>query len=190
MLYGILSKGNKFHITQQFFFYSFRIGGTGCQAYFSVGTRKHKLFVRQYDMQHNHPAFMEPPIDPDPTPVSSALPTELIIAQSPRHCSPPPLPPLPAHDFNVRDDLATMHDCTADFLRIFRGASSFESFAELQARMDEFQLVTGNRYVKTNTRRLPSSSPLAHTIVYSHLVYICYRYGNQVSEAKQRKQQR
>lgn len=83
----------------------------------------------------------------------------------------------------------TVQDSTADFLSIFRDLS-FASLAELEAKMEEFQLSTGNRYVKTNTRRLPSDSPGAETLVYSHLVYICYRYGNQVSEAKHRRLQR
>ncbi|KAL5109128.1 Nucleobindin-1 [Taenia crassiceps] len=158
-----------------------RAGGTHCQAYFSVGTRKHKLFVRHYDMQHNHPAHMDPMIEVPP-PLHSQIPPSL----------PPPHPPLSPPPCNVGNDsvaTATVQDSTADFLRIFHNLS-FVSFAELQTKMEEFQLATGNRYVKTNTRRLPSESPYAETLVYSHLVYICYRYGNQVSEAKQRRLQR
>ncbi|VDK22769.1 unnamed protein product [Taenia asiatica] len=156
-----------------------RAGGTHCQAYFSVGTRKHKLFVRHYDMQHNHPAHMDPMVEMPP-------PTHSQILSS----LPPPLSPPPS--CNVGNDAAstaTVQDSTADFLRIFHSLS-FVSFAELQTKMEEFQLATGNRYVKTNTRRLPPGSPYAETLVYSHLVYICYRYGNQVSEAKQRRLQR
>lgn len=43
--------------------------------------------------------------------------------------------------------------------------------------------------MKTNTRRLPSDFPLAVRLMYSHLVFICFRYGNKVSEAKQRRLQ-
>ncbi|CDS43221.1 EF hand domain containing protein [Echinococcus multilocularis] len=161
-----------------------RSGGTHCQAYFSVGTRKHKLFVRHYDMQHNHPAHMDPMIEVPPPAHSQTL-SSLPPPPPPRPLSPPP-------SCTVGNDAAataTVQDSTADFLRIFHRLS-FVSFAELQAKMEEFQLATGNRYVKTNTRRLPLGSPYAETLVYSHLVYICYRYGNQVSEAKQRRLQR
>nr|CDS32431.1 hypothetical protein HmN_000439400 [Hymenolepis microstoma] len=41
-----------------------KCGGTSCQAHFGVGTRKNKLFVRQYDdLQHNHPVHMTTAID-------------------------------------------------------------------------------------------------------------------------------
>uniref|UniRef100_A0A0X3NHJ7 FAR1 DNA-binding domain n=3 Tax=Schistocephalus solidus TaxID=70667 RepID=A0A0X3NHJ7_SCHSO len=149
-----------------------RVGGTKCPAYFSVGTKRHKLIVRHYDMQHNHGACM-------------ALPTE----------DTPPLEP-PMVDENLKDvlDLSAMNqmtvkDCTEEFLKIFQ-STSFDTFNELQAKMDEFQMVTGNRYVKTNTRRLPPDSPNAETLVYSHLVYICYRYGTNVTLYKSRKPQR
>ncbi|VDD80992.1 unnamed protein product [Mesocestoides corti] len=160
-----------------------RAGGTRCPAYFSVGTRKHKLFVRQYDMQHNHPAHMEPMVE-EPLPVAPLNPSPTSVN--------PQLEAAVSGCAGGGDDddvVATVQDCTDDFLRIFL-TMSFASFAELQAKMDEFQLATGNRYVKTNTRRLPPGSPGAETLVYSHLVYICYRYGTQVSEAKQRRLQR
>ncbi|VDL86052.1 unnamed protein product [Schistocephalus solidus] len=97
-----------------------RVGGTKCPAYFSVGTKRHKLIVRHYDMQHNHGACM-------------ALPTE----------DTPPLEP-PMVDENLKDvlDLSAMN------------------------------------------------SPNAETLVYSHLVYICYRYGTNVTLYKSRKPQR
>ncbi|KAM7535179.1 hypothetical protein Aperf_G00000100991 [Anoplocephala perfoliata] len=164
-----------------------RVGGTGCQAYFSVGTRKHKLFVRQYDMQHNHPAHMTPVVEIQqslpPLPASLPSPPSTLLLN-------PSSSPLCFDTSNGDASTVTVQDFTVDFLRIFGSNVPFDSFAELQAKMDEFQLVTGNRYVKTNTRRLPPGSPAADRLVYSHLVYICFRYGSKISEAKQRRLQR
>lgn len=136
-------------------------------------------------MQHNHQAHMEPIAEPPPPPrqrLSNPPPASSDVARTTPDGG-------GARGLDESDVVATVQDCTEDFLRIFP-SMSFSSFAELQAKMDEFQLVTGNRYVKTNTRRLPPGSPAADTLTYSHLVYICYRYGTQVSEAKQRKLQR
>ncbi len=127
---------------------------------------------------------MEPMVEPPPParPLAAPNPASSSSADDPQQQQQQPT-------LDESEVVATVQDCTKDFLKIFP-SMSFPSFAELQAKMDEFQLITGNRYVKTNTRRLPPGSPAAETLVYSHLVYICYRYGTQVSEAKQRKLQR
>ncbi|VDN12917.1 unnamed protein product [Dibothriocephalus latus] len=148
------------------------VGGTKCPTYFSVGTKRHKLIVRHYNMQHNHGACMDLPLEDTPSLEPPMVDENLKNVL----------------DLNAMNQM-TVRDCTEEFLKIFQ-TTSFDTFNELQAKMDEFQMVTGNRYVKTNTRRLPPDSPNAETLVYSHLVYICYRYGTNVTLYKSRKPQR
>lgn len=110
----------------------FRVGSTGCQAYFAIGTRKHKPFVRQYDMQHNYPVHMTPRIDLQtlyhiiPSNSIPSPPAHLLIPAS----SPPLSFDIPGYD--------VVQDFTLEFLRIFGTSMSFDSFDELQTKMDEF----------------------------------------------------
>ncbi|KAM3178883.1 hypothetical protein ACTXT7_001713 [Hymenolepis weldensis] len=106
----------------------FRVWGTSCQAYFAVGTRKHKLFMHQYDMQHNYPTLYHiKPSDSIPSP-----PAHHLIPAS----SPPLSLDIPGYD--------AVNDFNLEFLRIFGTSLSFDSFDELQAKIDKFQLITGN----------------------------------------------
>lgn len=59
----------------------------------------------------------------------------------------------------------------------------FDSFAELQAKMDEFQRITGSLYGKRNTKRFPAESPYATTLVYKSFAYECYHYGTHNCDA-------
>ena len=75
------------------------------------------------------------------------------------------------------DDISAYVDCTAAFLDIFK-VKMFERYAELQAKMDEFQRITGSLYAKRNTKRFPAGSPFVDTLVYKSFVYECYHYGS------------
>ncbi|KAL5111650.1 hypothetical protein TcWFU_002854 [Taenia crassiceps] len=59
----------------------------------------------------------------------------------------------------------------------------FDSFVELQTKMDEFQRITGSLYGKRNTKRFPAESPYATTLVYKSFAYECYHYGSHNCDA-------
>ncbi|VDD75998.1 unnamed protein product [Mesocestoides corti] len=116
-------------------------------AYFTVGSRNSQLGVVKYYMVHNHEAYPE---------VES-------VGVVPELCT-------------ADDDNNASVDCTAAFLETFK-EKLFGSFAELQAKMDEFQRITGSLYGKRNTKRFPPESPYSTTLVYKSFTYECYHYG-------------
>ncbi|KAL5966192.1 hypothetical protein TSMEX_006072 [Taenia solium] len=128
--------------------------GMGCPAYFTVGSRNSQLGVVKYYMVHNHEGYPE---------VEAA---DII----PEQC------------MTEEDDVGAGVDCTAIFLDIFKD-TMFDSFAELQAKMDEFQRITGSLYGKRNTKRFPAESPYATTLVYKSFAYECYHYGTHNCDA-------
>ncbi|VDO01073.1 unnamed protein product [Rodentolepis nana] len=130
-------------------------GNSGCPAYFTVGSRNSKLSVVKYYMVHNHEGYQE--TDP-----SNVLP----------------------ESYTVEDDEPCPGDvdCTPTFLALFKD-SLFDTYAKLQARMDEFQQLTGSLYRKRNTKRFPESSTFASTLVYKSFAYECYHYGTHTSDS-------
>ncbi|KAM7533564.1 hypothetical protein Aperf_G00000125772 [Anoplocephala perfoliata] len=72
-------------------------------------------------------------------------------------------------------------DCTSAFLALFKD-KVFDSYAELQAKMEEFQHITGSLYGKRNTKRFPEDSAFASTLVYKSFAYECYHYGTHNSD--------
>lgn len=73
-------------------------------------------------------------------------------------------------------------DCTAVFESIFSN-KEFDTYEELQRKMDEFQRITGSLYGRRNTKRFPAESPQATTLVYKSFAYECYHYGTHNSES-------
>ncbi|KAH9286213.1 hypothetical protein ECG_00313 [Echinococcus granulosus] len=89
---------------------------------------------------------------------------------------------IPEQCITEENDVSAGVDCTAIFLDIFKD-KMFNSFTELQTKMDEFQRITGSLYGKRNTKRFPAESPYAHTLVYKSFAYECYHYGTHNCDA-------
>nr|CDS22530.1 Transcription factor FAR1 [Echinococcus granulosus] len=132
----------------------FGYGGIGCPAYFTVGSRNSQLGVVKYYMVHNHEGYPE-------VEAADMIPEQCITEEN---------------------DVSAGVDCTAIFLDIFKD-KMFNSFTELQTKMDEFQRITGSLYGKRNTKRFPAESPYAHTLVYKSFAYECYHYGTHNCDA-------
>ncbi|VUZ55835.1 unnamed protein product [Hymenolepis diminuta] len=126
-----------------------------CPAYFTVGSRNSQLGVVKYYMVHNHEGYQ-------------VIERTNVLSES----------------YKIEDDELCPGDvdCTSTFLALFTD-KIFDTYAELQARMDEFQRVTGSLYGKRNTKRFPESSTFASTLVYKSFAYECYHYGTHNSDS-------
>lgn len=80
-------------------------------------------------------------------------------------------------------------DTTHIFSQIFTSLK-FQSFEELQARLKEFQDVTGALYVIRNSNRFPENSPYRLNLKYRTLRYACYHFGKYESGASIRLNQK
>lgn len=140
-------------------------GGTSCPAYFTVGSRNSQLGVVKYFMVHNHECYSEPYVDTD-------LCTNYEGTAE----------PLSISLLVETDGSDGIVDCSAVFEEIMQG-KLFDTFHDLQSRIDEFQRVTGSLYAKRNTKRFPAESPNANTLVYKSFAYECYHYGTHASDS-------
>ncbi|KAM3172035.1 hypothetical protein ACTXT7_015366 [Hymenolepis weldensis] len=125
-----------------------------CPAYFTVGSRNSQLGVVKYYMVHNHEGYQ-------------VIERTNALSES----------------YRIEDDELCPGDvdCTPTFLALFKD-KVFDTYAELQAKMDEFQRITGSLYGKRNTKRFPESSAFASTLVYKSFAYECYHYGTHNSD--------
>nr|VZH91153.1 unnamed protein product [Spirometra erinaceieuropaei] len=80
-------------------------------------------------------------------------------------------------------------DTTHIFSKVFTSLT-FDSFDKLQAKLKEFQEVTGALYVIRNSNRFPENSPYHLNLKYRTLRYACYHFGKYESGASIRLNQK
>lgn len=138
-----------------------------CPAYFTVGSRNSQLGVVKYYMVHNHEGYQV---------------IERTNALSESYRIEDGIEEYFSNQLFLDGLCPGDVDCTPTFLALFKD-KVFDTYAELQARMDEFQRVTGSLYGKRNTKRFPEGSTFASTLVYKSFAYECYHYGTHNSDS-------